>query len=417
MAISMTGSGEVHLVEQDRRLVRVAQGVAGAGILQAGQGDDVAGVGFLDVLAVVGVHQQHAADTFLLVARGIEQAHAAFQLTGIDPAEGQRADERVVHDLEREHGQRLVVRRAAGHRLFGLVVEARRRRNVDRRGQIFDDGVEQRLDAFVLERRPAQHRIEGAGQHRLADALVQHIGARLVAVEVGFHRVVVEFDGILDHEVTRFLGGGLQIGGDLLVMIVGAQAFAFPDDRLHADEVDDALERRFRPDRQLDRHGLDAQAVADRLDAGFEVGADLVHLVHEDEARHVVAVGLTPDRFGLRLNALVPVEHGDAAVEHAQRTLDLDGEVHVAGGVDDVEALAVPHRGGGGGGDRDPPLLFLLHPVHGRGAVVDFADLMALAGVVQNPFRGRGLPGVDVRHDAEITVVFDVGRAGHGGLS
>ena len=113
----------------------------------------------------------------------------------------------VVHDLERKHGQRLVVRRQAGHRLFGLVVEARRRGDVHRRGQVFDDGVEQGLNALVLERRAAQHRIEGAGQHGLAHALVQHVGGRLVAVEVGFHRLVIEFDGVLDHEVARLVGG------------------------------------------------------------------------------------------------------------------------------------------------------------------------------------------------------------------
>ena len=53
--------GEFHLLE-DHRLLRIAQRVAGAGVLEAGERDDVAGVGFLDVLAVVGMHQQHAAD-------------------------------------------------------------------------------------------------------------------------------------------------------------------------------------------------------------------------------------------------------------------------------------------------------------------------------------------------------------------
>ena len=201
-------------------------------------------IGFLDVLAVVGVHQQHAADALLAVARAVEQAHAAFQLAGIDAAEGQRADERVVHDLERQHRERLVVGRAADDRRFGLVVEAGRRRDVHRRGQIIDHRVEQRLHALVLERRAAQHRIEGAGQHRLAQALLQHLDRRLLAVEVGFHRLVVEFDGVLDQEVARLVGRGLQVGGDLLVVIVGAQAFALPDHRLHADQVDDALERR-----------------------------------------------------------------------------------------------------------------------------------------------------------------------------
>ena len=48
-----------------------------------------------------------------------------------------------------------------------------------------------------------------------------------------------------------------------------------------------------------------------------EVGADLVHLVDEADARHVVLVGLAPDLLGLRLHAFLAVEDGDGAVEHA----------------------------------------------------------------------------------------------------
>jgi hypothetical protein len=40
----------------------------------------------------------------------------------------------------------------------------------------------------------------------------------------------------------------------------------------------------------------------------------------------------------------IAVEQRDGAVEHAQRALDFDGEVDVAGGVDDVEAAASPSR-------------------------------------------------------------------------
>ena len=53
--------GEFHALEHDR-VARIAERVAGGGVLEAGQRDDVAGAGFLDVLAVVGMHQQHAAD-------------------------------------------------------------------------------------------------------------------------------------------------------------------------------------------------------------------------------------------------------------------------------------------------------------------------------------------------------------------
>ena len=56
-----------------------------------------------------------------------------------------------------------------------------------------------------------------------------------------------------------------------------------------------------------------------------------------------------------------------------------------------------------GGGDGDAALLLLLHPVHGRGALVDLADLVRDAGVVQDALGGRGLPRIDVRHDPDVS--------------
>src|SRR5436190_1507817 len=75
-------------------------------------------------------------------------------------------------------------------------------------------------------------------------------------------------------------------------------------------------------------------------DRSLEVRAGAVHLVDEGDPRDVVAVGLTPDRLGLRLDAGDGVEHRDGAVEDAKGSLDLDGEVHVAGCVDDVDPVA-----------------------------------------------------------------------------
>ncbi len=100
--------GELHAL-QDHRLGRIAKRIAGADFLQAGERDDVAREGFLDVLAVVGMHQQHAPDALFLVTRRIQHAGAGLELAGIDAAEGQRADERVVHDLERQNRGRLAV--------------------------------------------------------------------------------------------------------------------------------------------------------------------------------------------------------------------------------------------------------------------------------------------------------------------
>jgi hypothetical protein len=134
----------------------------------------------------------------------------------------------------------------------------------------------------------------------------------------------------------------------------------------------------------------------------------------------LVLLGLAPDGLRLRLDAGNAVEAGDRAVEHAQRTLDLDGEVDVARGVDDVDpvlgplpSLGRPEAGGRGGRDRDPALLLLLHPVHGRGALMDLADLVGLAGVVKDALGRRGLAGVDVRHDADIAITLERMAAGH----
>ena len=71
----------------------------------------------------------------------------------------------------------------------------------------------------------------------------------------------------------------------------------------------------------------------------LEVGADAVHLVHEADARHAVLVRLAPHRLRLGLDARHRIEHRDRAIEHAQRPLDFDGEVDVARGVDDVDAV------------------------------------------------------------------------------
>ena len=164
------------------------------------------------------------------------------------------------------------------------------------------------------------------------------------------------------------------------------------------------LEVGFETDRDVEHSRLGAEAVDDRLHAIFEVGAGAVELVDEAHPRHAVLVGLTPHRLGLRLNPGNAVETGNRAIEHAQRAFDFDGEVDVAGGVDDVDAVVVPETGRRSRGDRDPAFLLLLHPVHRRRAIMHFADLVALAGVIEDALGGRGLAGVDVRHDTDIAV-------------
>ncbi|EYR64418.1 hypothetical protein N866_11445 [Actinotalea ferrariae CF5-4] len=82
----------------------------------------------------------------------------------------------------------------------------------------------------------------------------------------------------------------------------------------------------------------------------------------------------------------------------------------MTGRVDDVDLVAGPVAGRRGRRDRDAALLLLLHPVHRRGTVVRLTDLVVDPGVEQDPLGGRRLAGIDVRHDADVADLLEVGQ-------
>jgi hypothetical protein len=195
---------------------------------------------------------------------------------------------------------------------------------------------------------------------------------------------------------------------------LGAERLVFPDHALHADEIDQTLEVVLGADRKLDRNRLGAEAVND-IGEHLKKSAPVLSILLAKTMRGTLY--LSPWRQTVSVCGSTPwLESSTHTAPSSTRklTLDFDGEVDVAGGVDDVQALAVPERGGRSGGDRDATLLLLLHPVHRRGTFVHFADLVALAGVIKDALGGRGLAGIDMRHNTEITVVLYGMNAGHG---
>ena len=138
------------------------------------------------------------------------------------------------------------------------------------------------------------------------------------------------------------------------------------------------------------------------VDGCVEVGADPVHLVDEADPRDLVAIGLAPDGFRLGLDACDSVEDGHRSIENTEAALHLDGEVHVPGRIDNVDSVAAPLGSCCRRGDRDPALLLLDHPVHGRGALVDLTHLVDAAGVEEDALGRRGLARVDVGHDPDV---------------
>ena len=106
----------------------------------------------------------------MLPRAGVEDLVALGEGARVDPEEGELADVGVGHDLEREGRERLLVGELAGELLVFLERHAVDRREVGGRRQVVDDGVEQRLDALVLERGAEQDRHDLVGDGGLADA-------------------------------------------------------------------------------------------------------------------------------------------------------------------------------------------------------------------------------------------------------
>jgi hypothetical protein len=189
-------------------------------------------------------------------------------------------------------------------------------RTVERARQEVDHGVEQRLHALVLEGRAAEDRRELDLERRLADRGDQAIGRDLGLLEDQLDELVVVVRYLVEQLLARGSRGVGVLGRDLGDLDLLAE-LVLVDPRLHVDQVDDPGEVAFGPDRQLDRHGVRAEAVDHGLDAHLEVRADPVHLVDVGDARDAVLVGLAPDGLGLRLDAGDGVEQRDRAVEHA----------------------------------------------------------------------------------------------------
>jgi hypothetical protein len=304
IATSITGSGNF---------------IAGAGLLQSNRRRDVTRTDFRNLLTLVRVHLEQPADALAPILGRVVDVRPRAQYARVHAKERQLPDVRVRRDLECQRRERRLV----GDRpLIAMLVVMRQmplnRLDIDRCRQEIDDGIEQRLHALVLERRPAEHRDETAGDRRLADGDANLVGRQLLAAEILLHQRLVVCDRVLDHRVARRLHALLHVLRHVDDLELFAERLLVKDELLALDDVDVAGEQLARAHRQLDRICIAREPGADHLHAPVEVGANAVHLVREDHPRDAVAVGLAPDRLRLRLDAGDGVEQRHGAVEHAQ---------------------------------------------------------------------------------------------------
>ncbi len=151
------------------------------------------------------------------------------------------------------------------------------------------------------------------------------------------------------------------------------------------------------------------------LVAGVQFHEQLEHHVQHLVRTGVLAVDLVDDyndlrallhrllehELRLRLRAVVRIDHEQDAVDHAHDALDLAAEVGVAGGVHDVDVVAVVLERGVLGTDGDAFFALQVHGVHH--ALVRFLVGAEGAGLAQQAIDERGLAMIDVGDDGDVS--------------
>src|SRR6266487_413749 len=233
------GVREAHRLENDGvRLV--AQRIAGARVLQPDRGGDVAGAHLFDLFALVGVHLQQPADALFAVLGAVVDVGARAQHARVHAEERQFPDVRIGHDLERERGERRVVRRRPlGMRRVVMRQMPLDRRDIHRRRQVIHDRVEQRLDALVLERGATDHGDDGAGDGGFADDGADLFFGQLVVFEILVQDGVVRFDAGLDHFVSQLCDLLFHRRGDRAFDVRLPHRLVVVDDLDFAHQIDE----------------------------------------------------------------------------------------------------------------------------------------------------------------------------------
>ena len=196
--------------------------------------------------------------------------------------------------------------------------------------------------------------------------------------------------------------GVLQVhlyGGGLLAPALGGEkedAGLLP--------VVDPLELLAAADGPVDGVGVDAQLPLHLLAEGERVLGLPVHLVDEGENGNVAHGADLEQLPGLGLHALGPVNDHHGGVRRHEGAVGVLGEILVARGVQDVDAIAVVLELHDGAGDGNAPLLLDLHPVAGGGAGPLALDLPGLGdgpAVEEEFFRQGGFARIRVGDDGE----------------
>ena len=147
------------------------------------------------------------------------------------------------------------------------------------------------------------------------------------------------------------------------------------------------------------------EQVEDLVQNPVRTRARTVNLVDHDDWLQAGFESLLGHEAGLRHRAVLGVDQQQHGVDHRHYTLNLATEVGVAGGVDDVDVVAVPVDGGVFRQNGNTALFFLVVGVHDA-LVVELVTLQS-AGLTQEFVDQSGFTMVNVGDDGDVTQIFD----------
>ena len=398
------GLRKFHRFEDDRMLF-IAQCVACCRVFRADNGSNVTCVASVYILSLVCMHLENTTEAFSHVLFGVQSGFARLDAARINAEEAELAHIGVGHNLECESRERSVIGRRSLLFLLRIGVYTSYMRNIGRCGHIIDNRVKQFLNALVFIGRAARH-----GDNLVCDCFpseraLDFFGCQFFPAAILFKQLLIGFGDSLNHVLSVLVCKIYHVCRDRLDAHILAQVVII-DVRFHIDKVDNSSEGIFLANGKLNRNGICFETFLHHFDYTIEVRAVYVHLVDISHSRDSVFVSLTPYGFRLRLNTAFGTEYRYGTVQNSERTLNLDREVNVSGRVYDVDSVSFPETSGGSGGNCDTSLLLLLHPVHGGRAVMGFAKLVCLTGVIKDSFCGSRFAGVDVSHDTNISCMF-----------
>ena len=234
---------------------------------------------------------------------------------------------------------------------------------------------------------------QGLGRHvRFHRAREDAPGQDAAEIGVGLQGADQHAEGLVrDHRRRRHMGDDpLEQGGHIVARLV----------RLVRRP---ALLRRGEENREIELlvAGVEQGEQIEDLAMDFErAGVGLVHLVDHDDRLQPQGQGLCQDEFGLRHGAFGSVDQQQHAVHHAEDALDLAAEIRMAGGVDDIDAHAVPLHRGAFGQDGDAALALQFVAVHDP--IDDGLVVAEQPGLSQQHIDQGGLAVIDMGDDGDI---------------